>query len=64
MQGFRIEGKAYCVCDELRAFAEKHKGITVGEFLKILKAKRLRDTINNQLDEIITQVNNNKREGE
>ena len=61
MQGFMIAGKAHCVCEELRAFAEKQKGMKVAEFLKRRKLKKI---IDNQLDEIITQVNNNKREGE
>ena len=53
MEGFRVEGKAYCVCEELRAFAERHKGMKVAEFLKL---RRLKKTVDNQIDEIINQV--------
>ena len=63
MNGFIIAGKAFCVCEDLRQFADAHKGITVGEILKQRKKSKLRDTINKQLDEIIYKVNN-KREGE
>lgn len=30
----RIEGKAFCVVEDLREFAERHKGQTVAEALR------------------------------
>ena len=34
MDGFVISGKAFVVCEELRALAERNKGLTVVEMLK------------------------------
>ena len=34
MNGFIMAGKAFCVVEELRQFAEEHKGMTVSEVLK------------------------------
>lgn len=34
MDGFIIEGKAFCVCEDLRQIAEQNKGKTVGEYLR------------------------------
>lgn len=34
MDGFVIQGKAFCVVEDLRLFAEQHKGITMSEWLK------------------------------
>ena len=41
MEGFMASGKAFCVVEDLKRFAEEHKGITVAEFLK----KRIEDQI-------------------
>ena len=41
MDGFQIAGKAFCVVEELRQFAETHKGITVAEFLKEKRREKL-----------------------
>ena len=41
MEGFMASGKAFCVVEDLKRFAEEHKGITVAEFLK----KRKEDQI-------------------
>lgn len=41
MNGFMVSGKAFCVVEDLKRFAEEHKGITVAEFLK----KRKEDQI-------------------
>lgn len=34
MEGFMASGKAFCVVEDLKRFAEEHKGITVAEFLR------------------------------
>lgn len=34
MKGFMMAGKAFCVVEDLKRFAEEHKGITVSEVLK------------------------------
>ena len=41
MDGFKIEGKAFCVVEDLRQFAEKHKGKMVAEVLKEKRRERL-----------------------
>jgi hypothetical protein len=43
MEGFMMAGKAFCVCEDLKQFAEQHKGKTVSEFLKQRKAERLEE---------------------
>ena len=40
MDGFVIAGKAFCVCEDLRMFAEKHKGKTLNE---VLRERRLEE---------------------
>lgn len=35
MMGLQIAGKAFCVVEELRQFAEQHKGKTVNEVLRL-----------------------------
>ena len=41
MDGFKIQGKAFCVVEDLRQFAEQHKGKTVAEFLKEKRLERI-----------------------
>ena len=41
MDGFKVEGKAFCVCEDLRQFAEAHKGKKVAEVLKEKRRERL-----------------------
>ena len=41
MEGFKISGKAFCVVEDLKDFAKKHKGIKVAEFLKQKRKERL-----------------------
>lgn len=35
MIGFRVAGKVSCVCEDLRQFAEKHKGKSVSECVRL-----------------------------
>lgn len=41
MDGLKIAGKAFCVVEDLRQFAEAHKGMTVAEFLKAKRRERV-----------------------
>ena len=41
MNGFIIKGKAFCVVEDLRLFAEQHKGQTVSEVLKQLRLEEV-----------------------
>jgi hypothetical protein len=41
MDGFRIAGKAFCVVEDLRQFAEQHKGMAVAEWLKQRRLERI-----------------------
>ena len=41
MEGFMASGKAFCVVEDLKRFAEKHKGITVAEFLRKRKEEKI-----------------------
>lgn len=41
MDGFVIQGKAFCVVEDLRLFAEQHKGITMSEWLKLRRLKQV-----------------------
>ena len=49
MDGFKIAGKAFAVCEDLRQIAEQNKGKTVAE---ILAKERLKRTVERQLAEI------------
>jgi AraC-like DNA-binding protein len=40
MDGFIITGKAFCVVEDLRQFAEQHKGKTLNE---VLRKRRLEE---------------------
>ena len=37
MIGLRFAGKAFCVVEDLRQFAEQHKGKTVNEVIRLRK---------------------------
>jgi hypothetical protein len=41
MNGFIVAGKAFCVIEDLRQEAERHKGKTVAEFLQKRKLEKL-----------------------
>ena len=41
MDGFKLAGRAFCVVEDLRQFAEAHKGKTVAEALKEKRRERL-----------------------
>ncbi len=41
MDGFKMSGKAFCVVEDLRRFAEAHKGKTVAEALKEKRREKL-----------------------
>ena len=41
MEGFMASGKAFCVVEDLKRFAEEHKGITVAEFLRKRKEEKI-----------------------
>lgn len=41
MDGFKMSGKAFCVVEDLRRFAEQHKGKTVSQALKELRLKKI-----------------------
>lgn len=41
MDGFKMAGKAFCVCEDLKQFAAQHKGMTVAEFLKQRREEKL-----------------------
>ena len=47
MDGFVISGKAFVVCEELRALAERNKGLTVAEMLNKRKPKMTESYIGN-----------------
>lgn len=51
MDGFQMSGKAFCVVEDLRQFAEKHKGKTVSEFLKEKRRERIEKAIAEQFGE-------------
>ncbi len=40
MDGITFSGKAFCVVEDLRRFAEKHKGMTVAEYLRLRKIQK------------------------
>lgn len=40
MIGFRMAGKAFCVVEDLRLFAEQHKGQTVAEALRLHRIEK------------------------
>ena len=48
MDGFKVSGKAFCVVEELRRFAEAHKGKTVAEALKERRRERLEKAVAEQ----------------
>ena len=41
MEGFRIAGKCFCVCEDLRRIAIAHKGWTVEQYLRLLKIEKV-----------------------
>lgn len=41
MDGLKLAGKAFCVVEDLRQFAEQHKGKTVAEFLKAKRQEKV-----------------------
>lgn len=43
MDGFIIAGKAFCVCEELRQFAEQHPNKKVSEWLKQRREEKLEE---------------------
>lgn len=51
MDGFRIEGKAFCVCEELKQLAEQNKGKTVADLLRERRLKRLEKAEEEQFGE-------------
>lgn len=45
-------GKAFCVVEDLRQFAEKYKGKTVQQALREIRQKKLEETVKKQLEEM------------
>lgn len=37
MDGFKMAGKAFCVVEDFRQLTKQYKGMTVAEFLKLLR---------------------------
>ena len=54
MDGFNMNGKAFCVVEDLRQFAEKHKGKTVSEVLRERRRERLEKAVEQQVGEPIS----------
>lgn len=43
MDGIKASGKAFCVVQDLKEIAERNKGMTVHEFLKLRKKEKLEE---------------------
>lgn len=66
MIGFKVVGKAFCVVEELRQFADQHKGQTVAEWLSKRKIAKIEEAEARQFGlsvEEYRKLIHNKREG-
>ena len=43
MEGFMMAGKAFCVCEDLRRFAQEHPNKSVSEWLKQRRKEKLEE---------------------
>lgn len=61
MAGFFVAGKAFCVCEDLKQLAEENKGKTVADLMRERRAERLKRTIDEQLNSVVREYENEKR---